>query len=308
MNLTDLDTFLHVVDSGSFTGAAAALGLPKSTVSRRVARLEDTLGLELLTRQARSFTVSPYGRQLHARCAPALLEIADAERALAETTGEPAGTLRITALPDLGATSLFAQLLAEYRDNYPKVRLDVDLTTRRVDIVGEGYDIALRAHSRPLADTSSLVARRLMGGVSRLFASPSYLDEQGRPRSPKDLVRHHCLALHVPVFDQGWPLTRTNEAEAVVYPIDDVVRSNDFLMIIGLALQGCGVALLPAFLVDPHVETGELEPVLPRWKTTTGQFSLVWPVSRYPAPRVRAFIDHTTEFFSASKAIWEGAD
>jgi DNA-binding transcriptional LysR family regulator len=296
VNLIDLETFVRVVERGSFTAAAEALGVPKSTVSRRVQRLERALGAELLTRKARSFVVAPPGEQLFARCAPALTEIASARRSLTDQDGAPDGLLRLTATTDLGSTQTFAEMLAGFRRTWPGVRLDVYLTQRRVDLVEEGFDIAIRAHGFPLPDSSSLMTRRLVTTHGGLFASQAYLDGAPRIRSPRDLAKHPCLCPRVGALGEHWPLHKGDD-EPTPFEPNDVFRSNDFSVILRMAIAGAGVAILPRSFAQPHVEEGALVRVLPRWQTSTGAFSLLWPASRFPAPRVRAFIDYAAQHF-----------
>jgi DNA-binding transcriptional LysR family regulator len=297
-DLSDLETFVHVVDTGSFTRAATALAVPTSTVSRRVARLEDAVGVELLVRSGRRFHVSVEGLALHARCAPALREIADAERTFEDARAEPTGLLRITTTSDLGSTPFFAAMLTEFRARWPGIRLDLELSARRVDLVEEGFDVAIRAHGPPLPDSSSLMVRRLLGGVARMFAAPAYLERCGRPASPAALRGHACLSLRIPALIDGWPLARGKSARVERVPIDPAIVANDFGVLTRAAIAGAGIALLPTFMVDAHVTAGELGPVLPAWHADAGQFSLVWPVRRHPAPRVRALIDFAVEHFA----------
>ena len=295
MNLTDLDTFLRVADAGSFTKAAAQLGVPKSTVSRRVTRLEDSLGLPLLARKARSFTITEHGRLLHARCGPALEEIEQVEQILADASAEPTGVVRVTGPTDLSTTSMFSEFLADFRRRWPKIELDLELTARRVDLIEEGIDVAFRAHRQPLPDTTTLMARTLRATTAGVFASPEYLARAGTIRSPQNLADRDCLSLRG--LRGAWPLQRGASGEHVSFPVRSVLTANEFSVLYSAAVQGVGVALLPCFGAEPFVEAEELVRVLPRWRAASGALSLVWPRSRFPSPRVRAFIDAAAEAF-----------
>ncbi|HVI01714.1 MAG TPA: LysR family transcriptional regulator, partial [Enhygromyxa sp.] len=161
MDLNDLASFVRVVELGTISAAAAAEGVPKSTISRRIARLEDELGVELLRRSARSFGLTEDGRMLHARSAAALQELADVERQLTQTDDIPRGRLVLTAPRDIAGSVAFAKLLAEYRSTYPDVRVEVRLERRYVDLIGEGVDVALRAHNGEIPGDAGLLTRSL---------------------------------------------------------------------------------------------------------------------------------------------------
>lgn len=307
MNLTDLETFLEVAKTGSFTAAASDLGVPKSTVSRRVARLEGALGVELLVRKARTFTLSLDGRQLAERCAPALDEIAAAERSLEEARGEPRGRLRITAPGDVGASGPFVEMLASYQERWPEVELVLELTQRRIDLIEEGFDVAFRAHMGQLPDSATLTARTLFRDAPRMYAAPSYVERAGTPRSPKALARHRCLTLHAANLGGAWPLRRGESGPFESFDLGVTVSSNSFDVVAAMTVRGAGIALMPVVLARRQVETGGLVPILSRWTGPESTTSLVWPITRYPSPRVRTFIDHAVECFSDCSGCQGGA-
>ncbi len=307
MNLTDLDTFLRVVETGSFTKAAVALDVPKSTVSRRVARLEEQLGLELLKRKARSFTVTPHGQQLHARCAPALREIEAVERGLGDATSDPTGLLRVTASPDLGVSPAFSQLLVSFRQAYPHVAVQLELTMRSVDLVEEGFDVAFRFHAQQMPDSTTLMRRRLSKTGAGVYASPDYLDARGRPQGPDALPAHDLVTLDRPFLRHSWGVRREGEAMSEL-PIEPRMIVSDFAVLAQLLAAGAGIGILPEFLAEHGLRTGRLERVLPDWSNEAGQLSLVWPSSRFLAPRVRAFIDHVAEHGVGESACGDEED
>jgi len=270
MNLTDLNTFVSVAEKGSFTQAAAALGVPKSTVSRRVARLEDQLDTALLLRKARSFSLTEHGRQLQTRCAPALREIADTERALAEASGAPRGRLRITAPLDVGSSPAFSRLLVGFRDRWPEVSVEVELTQRIVDLVEEGFDFALRPHIEEVPGGDGLMARRLGTIRLKLYASPAYLDQRGNPEHPRELKRHCCVTHYLSQLREAWPLQRGGRGRSTPYAISPQLIANDFSLLISALVAGGGIGLAPEHLAAPNLERGELAPVLPDWTTGVG--------------------------------------
>lgn len=299
MNLNDLQTFVRVAETGSFTKVADELGVPKSTISRRVVRLEEGLGLELLHRGARGLHVTEHGAILRDRCAAALREIADVQRAVVDAGDTPRGMLRITAPKDLGTTLLFARLLTEFRVRFPEITLIVDLGTRRVDLVEEGFDVAVRVHSERLPDTSGLMMRQLGSVVGGLFASPEYLQRKGKPRRPTDLSRHDCVCAAGPRGEARWRLQKGNGGEPFDFEPPATLLANDYGLVLAALQAGAGIGLLPTFFAQGSVERGDLVQVLPGLRTAEGAVSLVWPATRHLAPRVRAFIDFMTEHVRA---------
>lgn len=302
MNLVDLDAFVRVAREGSLTAAAKDLGVPKSTVSRRVARLEDALGVALLKRTGRAVALTPTGQRLYERTSGSLREIDDVARELRDGLGAPAGILRLTAPPDIGAAGWFAELLTSFRARYPDVRIELDLTNRVVDLIAESYDVAIRA--RGATGSDALVAKRLVPGPDEppvrvgLYASAAYLAARGTPTRLSDLADHDLIAHPAATRGGAWTLFGPDGAREVL-PVAPAVLVNDFAMVAELAHTGAGVALLPGPSALPWVRTGGLVPVLPDWGTETGGLHLVWPSTRHLAARVRAFVDHAVEHVRA---------
>lgn len=289
MNLVDLETFVKVAEAGSVTQAARELDLPKSTVSRRVARLEDAVGVDLVQRAGRSISLTEEGHSLHRRCAHALREIVEAGRALSDAGGEARGLLRISAPHDLGGSRAFASLLTEFRGRYPDVQFELELTARMVDLVEEGFDAALRVHVRPLPDTSQLKVKRLGSLSSRIYASPRYLARRPAPQSPDDLLQHPCIALSHSEMRVRWVLRAGEEERAM--EIEPALLVSDYSAALTLVLAGAGIAALPNFIAMPYLRDEELEEVLAGWNLAEGTLSLVWPVGRHMPPKLRVFID-----------------
>ena len=295
MNLTDLGTFSLVADEGTITGAALRLGVPKSTVSRRVTRLEDSLGVELLRRSPRSVALTDHGRALHQRTSAALRELNEAAAALADAEQEPAGILRLTAATDFGQSRRFAVMIAGYGIKYPEVVVEVKLTNRIVDLVEEGIDIGVRMHGRTLPGGTTLMSRTLRRSEAGLYVGRSYAERHGIPSDVMHL-RDHRIAAHSSFVDGDGAL---GTVQGLVGAEVDLPTPrwlvDDFAALQSLAEAGAGVVVLSTLLADAAVEAGDLIRVLPEISASGGAMSLVWPASRHMAPRVRAFIDHAVE-------------
>lgn len=281
MNLNDLDTFIVVVEAGTFSAAAELLGVPKSTVSRRVARLEEELGLALLTRASRSFEISDDGRALYERCAPALREIASVERDLGDTAAEPRGRIRVTTSIDFGTTEYLAELLARYAEAHPQVHVELSITNRMIDLLEENIDLGFRTHIGPLPSRDDLVARRVGEVTIGVFASPSYLEGHGEPSSVDGLSEHRTLS-HSKAYLAPWPAPPQ-------------LTADDYRPVAAMLAAGAGVGVLPDFVASPYLAQGRLIRVLRDWTVPPATLSLVWLRSRHLAPRIRAFIDLAVE-------------
>ncbi len=300
MNLDEMATFIAVVEAGSMKAAAQRLGVPTSTVSRRVARLEDGLGLALLHRAHRTFTLTEHGEHLFERCGPIVEELGEVVTALSDRAPEPRGRLRVTLPQDLGATAFFADVMAGFMARWPLVSLDVELTNRRVSLVEEGFDVALRAHGPTITAPASLMVRRLGVSAFGLYASPAYLAQRTHPESPEALLDHKVLSHGLFAHDAQMILRPRERGEAREIAFDPTASSNDFGLLLELARADAGICALPDFLAGPGARSGTLCRVLPGWSLEGGHFSLLWPRSRHLAPRVRAFIDHVSEAIEAN--------
>ncbi|HZI10240.1 MAG TPA: LysR family transcriptional regulator [Myxococcus sp.] len=292
MLLNELSLFVRALEAGSFTRAAQALGVPKSTVSRAVARLEDHLQARLLERTARKVVPTEAGRLLFAQCAPHVAALLDAGRVLAALEEQPRGTLRVTAPVDAGVDYL-GELVARFVQRHPEVRVEVELTNRTVDLVAEGFDIAIRGG--PLKG-SSLVARRLLGTAITLFASPAYLARRGTPRTPGELATHETVLFRAREGRATWSLTGPRERVEEV-EVTGRVCGQDFPFIRTVLLAGAGVGGLPAFQVQRQVAAGQLVPVLPGWSLGTASISIVHASARHVPRKVTAFRDFVIENF-----------
>jgi DNA-binding transcriptional LysR family regulator len=285
-DLNDVLAFTHVADSGSFTRAAERLGWPKSTVSHRVARLEACLGARLLERSTRRLRLTDVGARFHEHARRVLQELDEAAATVASFRSRPQGRLRVSASVVLGQ-ALLPAMLAEYASLHPDVELFVDLTNRRVDLLEEGFDLAIRAGTLP---DSSLVARRLGRAAARLFAAPAYLRRNGSPKAVADLSRHVLLDNTTTGPGEAWHLTHDDgRDEQVVAPAH--LAANDALLLREIAAAGAGIATLPVFVAAPAVSAGRLVAVLPGWATRRVDVQAVFPSHKSLSPAVRAFVD-----------------
>ncbi|WP_225772983.1 LysR family transcriptional regulator [Inquilinus sp. Marseille-Q2685] len=281
-SLGALDAFVRAADARSFTAAGRQLGVSSSAVGKAVARLEERLGVRLLHRSTRSVTLTPEGALFLERCRRIFSEIESAETELAQTRGAPRGRLRVS-LPLAGM--LMMPTLGAFMRAYPEIELDLDFTDRLVDVIEEGFDAVIRAGE---VSDSRLMSRFL--GVFRLqlVAAPSYLERRGVPRTPEELAGHACLQHRFATSGkfEPWPLRGGRDIA-----LSSTAVANTIEPLIALAEQGLGIACLPDFAIRRQVEDGRLAVVLADHTAHEGAFRLLWPSSRYPAPKLRVFVD-----------------
>jgi DNA-binding transcriptional LysR family regulator len=283
MNLDLLTVFEAVARTGSFTVAARELDLPKSSVSRGLARLEASLGVQLVLRTTRKVALTTAGTGLYDRLAPLLTSMRTALGELPEREEEPSGALRVTAPVDVGVLFL-AEVVARYTARYPAVTVDLHLTGRVVDLVAEGFDVALRI--APRLEDSSLIARRAAPIVMQVFASPLYLARRGTPRSEAELQDHDWVGFRP--SDRG-RAPRSPETGKARITCDDLLFLRDAVR------AGAGLGLLPAYVAEPEVLAGTLVRVLPRHERISGHLHIVMPAAKHVPRRVTAFRDLVLE-------------
>nr|WP_286945142.1 LysR family transcriptional regulator [Pseudomonas sp. UBA6718] len=280
MGLDDALIFTRVVECHSFTQAAQSLGMQKSTVSRRIALLEERLGVRLLNRTTRKLRLTEVGQAYYERCRQIMLDFAEAEQAVMQLQQAPSGLLRITAPIEFGQLFL-GRVLGEFMRQYPQISAEVELTSRDVDPLEEGVDIAIQV-GQPR--DSTLIARKLFESRRRLCASPAYLAQHGTPRNVQELAGHR--ALHLPVDSpRHWPLLGENIA------CQRVLACNNITLAREAALAGAGIAALPVMISEAAVQDGELIELLPEARLPTGELYAVYPSRRFQAMKVKAFLD-----------------
>lgn len=284
MDFNEAAVFVRVVQAGSFSAAARLLGLPTSTVSTRVARLEQRLGVTLLQRTTRRLHLTEAGTLYFEHASTGLGYLMEAEAALDEARQQPQGTLKMTAPADLG-DALFGHLLAETQARYPALSLELWLTERYVDLVAEGVDVAIRMGE--LRD-SSMIAKSLGTIQWALFASPAYLQQAAPITSPVELAQHPCVQF-TPMGRHHWDVQRGSNDLRV--PLSGRLLVNNIGVVKTMAESGQGVALLPTFICQPSVLQGGLQRILPEWRGQADDVHLVYPRQRFMPPKLRGFID-----------------
>ncbi|MEK8022262.1 MAG: LysR family transcriptional regulator [Candidatus Hydrogenedentota bacterium] len=281
--------FVAVVDAGGFSRAARALSVPKSFVSRKVALLEEHLGVRLLNRTTRSLSLTDAGREFHEQAARVVASAEEAERTVTGMRETPSGLLRITAPVEFGIEYL-GPVATGFMARYPEVRLDLALTDRTVDLVEEGVDLAIRATS--LAD-SSLIARPLGKARFILVASPKYLAARGVPKRPSDLTAHDAIVYGTVTAKPTWILE--NKGRKVRVPIKPRQTSTVLALAREAALAGLGIAFLPSFLCVAEIRRKSLVPILERFLPAERAIHVVYPARRHLAAKTRAFLDYLRE-------------
>ena len=291
-DLNDLYYFAMVVEHGGFAAAERALGIPKSRLSRRISQLETDLGVRLLQRSTRRFAVTDVGNSVYRHAQSMLAEAQAAHEVVDRLSAEPRGVIRVS-VPVGMAQQQMPKLLPEFLARYPQVRVQLLVSNRRVDIINEGIDVALRVRSK-LDDDGSLVMRSFGQIAELLVASPDYLRRMGRPKNPDELSDHVTLSMSEDDARQRWEL-HGPDGDVRRVELKPRVMGFDFPMLMQLAQQGVGITLLPETICAEAVRRGELEVVLPDWRLPQGIFHAVFASRRGLLPAVRVFIDFIAE-------------
>lgn len=281
-NRSDLETFVAVVDAGSFTQAAVRMGRSKAGVSRQVKRLEERLGARLLNRTTRSLSLTESGAALYERSSPALAELRDAEAAAALQQVTPQGRLR-ASVPVAYGHRVVAGLLFQLVDEHPGLELDLSFTDRYVDLVNEGFDLVVRIGD--LAD-STLIAKRLGDTRRMVCASPAYLEGRNPPEKPTDLLNHRCLLYSQQAAGSAWRF-----ADGVTVNARGPIRADSGDALLGAARAGLGIAWLPDFFVREDIADGRLVRLLEHHEAEPLGIWAVFPHSRHLSLKVRLAVD-----------------
>jgi DNA-binding transcriptional LysR family regulator len=291
---SELVAFTRTVDAKSLSRAAAELGVPRATVSRRLARLEERLGTRLLRRTTRSLALTPAGDAFYRHARIVLDAVKTAEASVQRTGAAIAGDLRVSVPPMLDES--FFAMIAAFAKAHPAVRMQVHFSSRHVDLRRDGYDVALRAAA---AIEPGLVARTLGRTKAIAVASPAYLAERGIPRRRKDLASHRCLM----GFARGeLPQTHWPIGGAMVH-VEGVFFSNEIRLLADAAVRGLGIALLPRLLIEEALTSGELVHVLPGLLEGENRIAIVYPEREFVPPQVRAFVDAVVAWAPSMRAI-----
>lgn len=291
MDLNELLVFARVVQAGSFTAAAKALRMPKSTVSRKVSELEERVGAQLLQRTTRTLHLTEVGRAYYAHCERIVAEAEAAELAVTRLQAGPHGLLRVTTPLSV---SFLAPLVSRFMEKYPDVQVELLCTDRAVDLMEEGFDVAVRAGHLP---DSSLMARRL-GDIERLVvASPEYLQARGAPKTPSDLTKHECLFFGKSLEGNVWTLHAGGRSVDV--KVSGRLAVNEPDMLRAVTATGVGVALIPGQQCLEDLASGKLQRVLPDWSSAGAPVHALYPPTRHHVPKVMAFIEVLRELWPA---------
>ena len=287
MDLNDIIVFTKVVETKSFTGAADALGLPKSTVSRKLAQLEERLGVRLVQRTTRKLALTEIGEAYYERCSTIVADIQAAEQLVTDMQATPRGRLRITASVDF-STRYLGEIVAEFLAAHPEINVELEATDRIVDLIDESFDLAVRIGPMP---ESTLIARRIGAIALVLCASPGYLSKRGKPGLIDELDEHDHVLFTPSSRTQAWTLTGPGDAS---YEFGRPARfaSNNFGSVVEVARAGGGIALISEFMVAEDIKRGTLVPVLPDWRTRPSDVHAVFPARQNLPPRLTLFIDH----------------
>jgi DNA-binding transcriptional LysR family regulator len=286
-DLEGMSVFVKIVEHGSLSAAGRALGLPKATVSRRLADLETHLGQQLLNRSTRSLSLTDAGRAYHERCVPIVAEAEAAELEILAKTRDPTGRVRMAAAAGLGQIVLMP-LLADFLRRYPGISLDLEFADRRVDMIAEGYDLAVRMGE---LEDSTLIARALKTYPRILVASPGYLSNAPVLNDPKDLRRHQCI-LTSP-NRQNWTL-QTADGDVIVRVPWQIAVQNIF-SVRDAALADLGIAMVPNYIVTEELATGRLVRVLKRVKIPPVTANALYPAAKNQPIAVRRLVDHLVD-------------
>lgn len=290
-DLNAIGFFVRVAELGSFTAAAHALGIPKSTVSRRVAQLEEHLGARLLQRTTRRLTLTDLGRVYLSHCQAILAAAESADAVVQQAQGEPGGKVVVTCPTSLAQT-LLARALPEFMARFPKVTVDLDATNRRVDVVADGVDMAIRV--RPTLEDSSLVLRSFALSHVVVVASPALVAQHGEPDHPLALAQWPSLSMRF--ADNRHRLRFAGrDGDEVVIELEPRLTTDDMWVLADAAAAGIGFVALPGFVCHRQLEAGQLRVLLPRWSLPAGQIHAVYPYRRGLLPAVRHFVDFLAE-------------
>lgn len=292
--LVEMMTFAKVVETHSFSAAALALGTSKSVVSKQISALEAALGVRLLNRTTRRMSLTEVGAAYYEHCARIAHEIDAAGQTVSQLQAEPRGVLRVTS-PVIFASLHLAPALHSFLQRYDQVEVELNAVDRVLDIVEEGYDLALRITSNP---PQNLVARKISDVRWATCAAPDYIERFGAPATPQEMLQHRCLVYDgIPALRSGGWRYRVDGRE-ISLRVNGKVRVNNSEVLLQMALDGAGIVLFPTYIVGPHLKSGRLVEIL-RDSVANPDMALVatYLPNRYMQPKVRAFIDHLLEHF-----------
>jgi DNA-binding transcriptional LysR family regulator len=293
--MTSMATFVKVVESGGFSAAARALSISPSMVTAHVQSLEERLGIRLLNRSTRRVSLTEVGHAYYERCLQILAEMEDADRIAQALQSTPRGTLRLNT--SIAIPPLLAPVIAEFVALYPEVSINLTMTDRMIDLVEEGFDLAVRNMAVP---DSSLIVRRVAAYRFVVCGAPGYLAARGTPRHPSDLVQHNCLVCSQSFWGNEWRFDGPAGEQSVAVTGNLQANSDNALRL--AAVHGQGLALAPSFLLIDEIKAGRLVPVLSEFLQTEHAINAIYPHRHYLSAKVRTFIDLLAKHFHADPA------
>lgn len=287
-----------VVDGGSFAAAADKLGVSRAMVSKQIQKLEEHLGTRLLNRTTRRLSLTETGRAFYERSIQIMGDVEEAEQVAAQLTRMPQGILRVTIPLSYGQHRL-AAVIGDYTLAYPQVRLDISLSDRKLDLIEDGLDLAIRIGAMPQSD---LIARKIGAERSLVCATPAYLAAHGAPQTPADLAQHACLAYTLTGAGTDWRLEQVDGTAVAVIPVSGPIKADNGDILRLAALRGAGLLFQPNFIVADDLAAGRLVRVLPEWQS--GEFGVyaVYPSRKHLSAKVRTFIDFLSAHNKATTA------
>jgi DNA-binding transcriptional LysR family regulator len=293
--MTSMTTFVKVVESEGFSAAARALGISPSMATTHVRSLEERLGVRLLNRSTRRVSLTEAGQIYYERCLQILAEVEDADRVAQALQSTPRGTLRLNT--SVAIPPFLAPVIAEFVTLYPDVSINLTMTDRMIDLVEEGFDLAVR---NMLIPDSSLIVRRVASYRFVVCGAPSYFAARGVPKQPADLVQHNCLIYSHSVWGNEWRFAGPDGEQSV--PVSGNLQANSDNALRLAAVHGQGLALAPTFLVADEIKSGRLVPVLSRFLQAEHAINAVYPHRHHLSAKVRSFIDLLAKHFRADPA------
>lgn len=297
LDLNDLYYFAQVVEHGGYAAAGRAIGMPRSRLSRRIIDLENRLGVRLLQRSTRKLTVTDIGQEYYHHCVAMLVEASAAQEVIERSWSSPQGVVRLSAPPALVCFEI-GPMIARFMTANPRVTVELESTSRRVDVIGEGIDVALRVRFPPL-EQSDLVMRILGESPQRMVASPRLIEGMTLPLVPVDLGSLPSLDFGPPLPKHVWELHNADGASVHVTHAPRLI-TDDMSQLLHAAMAGVGVVKLPSMVADEHIASGRLVSLVPKWTPSSGIVHAVFPTRRGLLPSVRALIDFLAAEYARS--------
>lgn len=300
---SEMMIFVRCVEDGSFSAAARALDMTPSAISKQIRRLEDRLGARLFNRTTRRISLTEVGRDFYDRCSRIMIQIEEAEEAVSSLQDQVRGTLRVTATAAFARGEVLPRI-NRFLSRHPELNLEFELTDRQVDLVDEGVDAAIMLQEQ--VNDPSLVARKLAVNRRIIVASPEYIQRNGEPRTPEELLDHNCLTLYNVSRFNDWEFEFEDGSPRVIH-VRGNFHSNTASALYEAALAGVGLARLSTWLVAPRIRSGELVQLLPGYTQESSAYYVLFPHGRHLSRKVRAFVDFLVEEFTPLPP-WERED